>query len=521
LVISPTRELATQIANEALKLCTWHKEMEVRLIVGGASRGAQLGQLRRGRKDIVVATPGRLKDLISEPDFAAALGRTDMLILDEADTLLEMGFANDLRFIIDHLPKERQTFLFSATLSPEITKIARAALRPNHQLIDCVPKNESNVHLHVPQYATVLDSEKQQLPHVLKLIAHDQMINPKSKIILFLPTTKLTMLYATFIRELQNALPGRTNVHEIHSRLDSGQRSRASERFRRDSSPSILVTSDVSARGVDYPAVTRVIQVSMPSTPDQYIHRVGRTGRGGKQGGRGDLVLLPFEANFVRSLNKVPLKQISVADLEDDLLRASEGAGRSDYASSIESIPEKIDALTQVLDSSAVEEVHSSMIGYFAPKLSELRATSNDLLDGLGKWATDVAGMPQAPYMSPSFLRKLGLGGSSSGGGRFSSRGGGGGFRSGGGGGYGGDRGGGGGFRSGGGGGYGGDRGGGGGFRSGGGGGFGGGGGGGYGGGSRGGSSGGYGDRSGGDRFGGGSSRPGGAGRFSGGGDRF
>jgi ATP-dependent RNA helicase MSS116 len=182
LIISPTRELATQIANEALKVCTWHKQMEVQLLVGGMSRSNQLRQWSKGRKDIVVATPGRLKDMLSEPIVRDAMANADMLILDEADTLLEMGFTNDLNFIIDHLPKDRQTFLFSATVSKEIAQIARKSLRQNHDVIDCVPKNESNTHQHIPQYYTILPSEKDQLPHIIRSIAHDQLVNPNSNL---------------------------------------------------------------------------------------------------------------------------------------------------------------------------------------------------------------------------------------------------------------------------------------------------------------------------------------------------
>ena len=458
LIISPTRELATQIANEALKVCTWHKEMQVRLFVGGMSRGLQLRDWRRGRKDIVVATPGRLRDLLSEPDVADAMRRADMLILDEADTLLEMGFSNDLNFIIDHLPKERQTFLFSATVSKDIRAIARKSLKPNHQFIDCVPENESNVHLHVPQYVTSLPSAKDQIPHILRLIAHDQLVNPNSKIILFLPTTKLTMLYATLVRELMASLPKRTNVHEIHSRLDQNQRSRASARFRADTSPSVLITSDVSARGVDYPNVTRVIQVGVPSSSDQYIHRVGRTGRGGRQGGRGDLVLMPWESGFVRELQDVPIQQVTVAKQSEVIKGLAQEQGREDFIEKMDLIDEKVHQLLPSLDPAAIEEVYTSMIGYYFGKSTLLRNSTQDIYQGLQQWATEAAGLPQAPYLSPGFLAKLGLnsrgggggggnrrfGGGSRSGGGFGGRSGGGGFggRGGGGGGFGGDRGG-------------------------------------------------------------------------------
>ena len=414
LIISPTRELATQIANEALKVCTWHKDLQVRLLVGGNPRMAQLRDWRKGRKDFVVATPGRLKDLISEPEVRDALKTTDILILDEADTLLEMGFATDLNYIIDHLPKTRQTFFFSATVSRQIAEVARKALKPRHQVIDCVPTNESNTHLNVPQFYTTLPSEADQIPHILRLIAHDQMINPVSKIILFLPTTKLTMLYATLIRELASVFPMRTNMHEIHSRLDQDRRSRASDRFRRDTSPSVLITSDVSARGVDYPNVTRVIQVGIPGTAEQYIHRVGRTGRAGKEGGRGDLVLMPWEAGFIQSLKGIPIKPNEMQAEHDAVLQMAYDAKRDDWVGKLNELQGKVNELMPSLDQSAIEEVYTSMIGYYVGKTSELKIGPYDIYEGLQNWATGAAGLSQPPYLSPGFLTKLGLGGSTS-----------------------------------------------------------------------------------------------------------
>jgi ATP-dependent RNA helicase MSS116 len=411
-VISPTRELATQIANEALKLQTWYKEMQVQLLVGGANRSEQIKKfksIRWGRKDVVVATPGRLVDLLSEPVVADALATADMLVLDEADTLLEMGFARDLNRIVDALPKDRQTFLFSATVSPEIAQVARKFLKPNHTLIDCVPKNESNVHLHIPQYATVLESPEQQLSHVVRLISQDQLVNDNSKVIVFLPTTKQTMLFATLLREMSQSLPQGLSVHEIHSRLDQNRRSRAAERFRNDRRPSVLVTSDVSARGVDYPGVTRVIQVGIPSSTDQYIHRVGRTGRGSAKHGRGDIVLQPFEATFVQELEaaNVPFKTFSAQELVDEVNTLVEGDERT--AERIHGIDNKAAAVPPMLDPEAIREVYTSLIGYYLAKTDVLRQTAHSVYRGLQAWSTGAAGLHEPPHLSQSFLSKFGL----------------------------------------------------------------------------------------------------------------
>ncbi|GMK57809.1 hypothetical protein CspeluHIS016_0406430 [Cutaneotrichosporon spelunceum] len=410
LVISPTRELATQIANEALKLLTWQKENQVQLLVGGESRNAQLRNwksVRYGRKDVVVATPGRLVDLLSEPEVAEAIATTDVLVLDEADTLLDMGFSEDLKRVLEHLPKQRQTFLFSATVSQRIKGVAREFLDKNHSFIDCVPANESNVHKHIPQFITVLPSPKEQLSHIVRLIAHDQLTNEgASKIIIFLPTTKQTMLTATLLREMSSSLPHRLSVHEIHSRLSQNQRTRASERFRSDKSDSILVTSDVSARGVDYPGVTRVIQVGVPSSAEQYVHRVGRTGRGGVTGGRGDIVLQPFEAGFEDALKGFPITDADVDSFKTEV----EGLAKGTPAEArLNGIDAKVEQLLPLLDPAAIEDVFMSLLGYYLGKSDVMSQAPETIFEGLKQWTVDAGGLPQPPHVSPNMLSRLGL----------------------------------------------------------------------------------------------------------------
>src|SRR5258708_4525847 len=238
-----------------------------------------------------------------------------------------MGFRPDIDAIADFFPKTpiRQTFLFSATVSPAIRQVAHEVLDKDHLFIDVVPKDSSPVHAHIPQFYTALPSAKEQLPHLFRIIAHDQLANPgNSKIMVFLNTTKQTQLFTTLLRQLsKTVLPTRPQIYEIHSKRTQSSRTRASNEFRRDRS-AILVTSDVSARGVDYPDVTRIIQIGSPASTEQYIHRVGRTGRAGK-GGRADLLLLPFERDFVRSqLSDVPIKELSHSKLLNDTTSLAE-----------------------------------------------------------------------------------------------------------------------------------------------------------------------------------------------------
>ncbi|KAF8509054.1 P-loop containing nucleoside triphosphate hydrolase protein [Hysterangium stoloniferum] len=453
LILSPTRELATQIANEALRLCHYHDDFEVRLFTGGMNKRIQMRDFMKGRRDIVVATPGRLLDLLhSESEVKKGFAATQMFILDEADTLLDMGFRDDIEAIKKFLPPapQRQTLLFSATVSNEVRQIARSTLGQQNEFIDTVGENDSPVHLRIPQYHTVLPSAAAQITHTLRLIAHDQLSNPsKSKIILFLATTKLTQLYATLLRELgKTSLPSlrNTNVYEIHSKRTMEARLSTSANFRSDKSgSSILVTSDVSARGVDYPGVTRVIQLGIPAGTEQYIHRVGRTGRAGTHG-RGDLVLLPWEVGFLTwQLDSIPLKPLPVNELtsqvqelaaaydKDPTLafwgkdgppgvsqrppppsRKEKGSpavsmypkGQEDIARNLST---NVESILPSLDEEAIKETFASMLGYYMSKSPELRVQKTVIVEGCKDWATDACGLPVPPYVSAQFLERLGF----------------------------------------------------------------------------------------------------------------
>ncbi|SPO20335.1 related to RNA helicase [Ustilago trichophora] len=462
LILSPTRELATQIADEAKKLLTHQPELKVQLLVGGASRNFQINDWRRSRPDVVVATPGRVLDLLNDVGMIReAMTACRTLILDEADTLLEMGFRDDLQAIMRHLPAkvDRQTMLFSATVSPEIRAIARASLQNDHRFIDCVPAGEENVHKHIPQFATVLESAEEQIPHILRLIAHDQLINPgKSKTIVFAPTTKMTELLADVLRDTQRHLPASSgaSVYEIHSKKDQRARFNTSDRFRKDQTgASVLVTSDVSARGVDYPGTTRVIQVGIPSSKDQYIHRIGRTGRAGAQG-RSDIVLQNFERGFLHfQLDDLPVTQLHVDDLAEEIqtlakrfdespeefkpprevidevkakIQAAKKNARGRDRDTSNTKPPAIirgplsgkystktlaplieESLKSLGEEEGVRETFNSLLGFYLGKGDELRTGKMSVLEGLKQWSVEAGRLDRPPYMSDAYMQKLGI----------------------------------------------------------------------------------------------------------------
>ncbi|KAF8178437.1 P-loop containing nucleoside triphosphate hydrolase protein [Pholiota molesta] len=372
LILSPTRELATQIAVEAANLTVHHKGFQVQVLLGGESKGRQIASWERGRKDIVVATPGRMMDLIdSVPMFSEALAHTKILVLDEADTLLDMGFKPDIEKISLSLPKspQRQTFLFSATVSREIQGIARTLMSPSHTFVNCVSESDVATHTHIPQYTTVLPG------------AGAALSNPA-------------------------AFPMPTRTYEMHAKRDMSQRVRISNAFRGDvalGSAAVLITSDVSARGVDYPGVTRVIQLGVPASPDMYVHRVGRTGRGGDRGGkgRGDLIVCQWEADAVRRIESavgVKALPLETQDVERECLQLLKDGAASAIPPAPAPAPTRGGA-----------RAPRPTGPYGAANLESLPALCTSLTQRLAQPPKDYPDAPASDEFSGTFLAQLGF----------------------------------------------------------------------------------------------------------------
>ncbi|XP_076950317.1 DEAD-box ATP-dependent RNA helicase 31-like [Bidens hawaiensis] len=318
LIICPTRELASQAAMEANKLIKYHPSIGVQVVIGGTRLGLEQKRMQASPCQILVATPGRLKDHIENTaGFATRLRGVKVLVLDEADHLLDMGFRKDIERIIAAVPKERQTLLFSATVPPEVRQICHIALKRDHEYINTVREGSEETHTQVQQTHLVapLDKHFSLLYALLKdHIADD----PDYKVLVFCTTAKVTQLVADLLGELK------LNIREIHSRKPQSYRTRVSDEFRR-SKGLILVTSDVSARGVDYPDVTLVIQVGIPADKAQYIHRLGRTGRKGKEG-QGILLLAPWEEFFLSTIKDLPISKRQLPLVDPDTKKKVEKA---------------------------------------------------------------------------------------------------------------------------------------------------------------------------------------------------
>ncbi|KAJ9171502.1 hypothetical protein P3X46_014861 [Hevea brasiliensis] len=318
LVICPTRELASQAAAEANTLLKYHSSIGVQVVMGGTRLALEQKQMQANPYQILVATPGRLRDHIENTaGFATRLMGVKVLVLDEADHLLDMGFRKDIEKIIAAVPKQRQTLLFSATVPEEVQQICHIALRRDHEFINTVEEGTEETHSQVRQMHLVAPLDKHF--SILYVLLKDHIAdNVDYKILVFCTTAMVTRMVADLLSELS------LNVREIHSRKPQSYRTRVSDEFRK-SKGLILVTSDVSARGVDYPDVTLVIQVGLPADREQYIHRLGRTGRKGKEG-QGILLLAPWEELFLSTIKDLPITKGSVPSVDPDTKRKVERA---------------------------------------------------------------------------------------------------------------------------------------------------------------------------------------------------
>ena len=265
LILAPTRELAIQIA-ESFSIYGKHMQFSQALVYGGVSQGKQVSALRRG-VDVLVATPGRLVDLMQQKHVS--LDNIQIFVLDEADRMLDMGFLPDLKKIMAQLPQKRQSLFFSATLPKRSRELANQLLF-NPVSVNVTPESPSVER--IDQKVLLLDRGK-------KMTQLQKILNHKSakRTIVFTRTKRGANQVA---KKLDQAGIGAV---AIHGNKSQNARQKALEAFRRNRI-NVLVATDVAARGIDIDGVTHVINYDMPVEAESYVHRVGRTGRAGAEG---------------------------------------------------------------------------------------------------------------------------------------------------------------------------------------------------------------------------------------------
>lgn len=380
LILCPTRELASQIAAEANVMLKYHEGIGIQTLVGGTRFKVDIKRLEAEPSQIVVATPGRLLDHIeNKSGISVRLMGLKMLIVDEADHLLDLGFRKDMEKIVDCLPRQRQSLMFSATIPKEVRRISQLVLKREHSFIDTVGLGSLETHSKVKQSYVVAPHEVhfQIVQHLLK--EHILQV-PDYKVIVFCTTGIITSLLFLLLREMK------MNVREMHSRKPQLYRTRISNEFR-EAKRMILVTSDVSARGMNYPDVTLVIQVGIPTDREQYIHRLGRTGREGKEG-EGILLLAPWEEYFLHEIGDLPLEKVPLPHLDPDMKLKME------------------DSLKRI-DSSVKEAAYHAWLGYYN-SVREIGRDKTILVELANRFCESI-GLQNPPALFRKTAIKMGL----------------------------------------------------------------------------------------------------------------
>ncbi len=267
LVLTPTRELAMQVAKAASTYGKHVQGLRVATIVGGVPYGYQLKALN-GPLDVLIATPGRLLDHLGSG--AAVLKNLEVLVLDEADRMLDMGFIEDIEAIAEQTPAERLTWMFSATFAGHVGQLAQRMTR-NAQDISVTSHTDS--HDNIEQRLHLADS----LNHKNELLDHVLTTREVDQAVVFTSTQRDADVLAMRLADMGHA------VAALHGGMPQGRRNRVLQALR-SRQLRVLVATDVAARGIDVPTITHVINYGMPMKAEDYVHRIGRTGRGGRSG---------------------------------------------------------------------------------------------------------------------------------------------------------------------------------------------------------------------------------------------
>jgi superfamily II DNA/RNA helicase len=321
LILEPTRELAAQVEEQFNKYGRNHK-LNVALLIGGVSFDEQLKKLDRG-VDVLIATPGRLLDHIGRGKIL--LSGVEILVIDEADRMLDMGFIPDIERICKILPFTRQTLFFSATMPPEIQRLADQFLSNPIRVEASKPATTAAT---VSQYVVPAGREAADKRAVLRKLVRE--------------ATDLTNAIIFCNRKRDVAIVHRSlqrhgfNAGALHGDMDQRARTQTLDDFRKDKL-TLLVASDVAARGLDIPAVSHIFNFDVPTHAEDYVHRIGRTGRAGRTG-TAITITTPIDRKYVGAIEKLTGQTITPLEVEaDDERQASRyGRRKSDTADAAE-----------------------------------------------------------------------------------------------------------------------------------------------------------------------------------------
>ena len=296
LVLAPTRELAMQVADSFKAYSAGHPHLKVLAVYGGTDFRSQISALKRG-VDVVVGTPGRVMDHMRQGTLDTSGLRS--LVLDEADEMLRMGFIDDVEWILDQLPEQRQVVLFSATMPPEIRRLSKRYLKDPAEVTIRTKDQEGK---RIRQRSITVP-----MPHKLEALQRVLDACGGEGVIIFAWTKAITLTVAETLEA------GGHQVAVLNGDVPQNQRERTVERLR-SGSVDILVATDVAARGLDVERIGLVINYDMPFDSEAYVHRIGRTGRAGRTG-EAVLFVTPRERRFIRNLERATGQPIEAMEV--------------------------------------------------------------------------------------------------------------------------------------------------------------------------------------------------------------
>ena len=296
LVLAPTRELAMQVADSFKAYSAGHPHLKVLAVYGGTDFRSQINTLRRG-VDVVVGTPGRVMDHMRQGTLDTSGLRS--LVLDEADEMLRMGFIDDVEWILEQLPQERQVVLFSATMPPEIRRLSKRYLKDPAEVTIRTKDQEGK---RIRQRSITVP-----MPHKLEALQRVLDACGGEGVIIFARTKAITLTVAETLEA------GGHQVAVLNGDVPQNQRERTVERLR-SGSVDILVATDVAARGLDVDRIGLVINYDMPFDSEAYVHRIGRTGRAGRTG-EAVLFVTPRERRFINNLERATGQPIEAMEV--------------------------------------------------------------------------------------------------------------------------------------------------------------------------------------------------------------
>ncbi|KAG8533972.1 uncharacterized protein KY384_001715 [Bacidia gigantensis] len=398
LILSPTRELALQIASEAQRLASkFQPPVHVHTAFGGTAKASALEKFKREDPNILVATPGRLNDYLSEANVRAKFKNMKTLILDEADRMLDQGFLPDILRILNALPPKSghngqwQGMCFSATIPPKMEKVFSHVLTKGHTTISTIDKTEPPTLTKVPQYSVIIPTVAETFTSLFSLLKEElRAVDGVPRIIVFGTTANLVAMFARVFEE-KLGLP----VHELHSRLSQPARTRVTDLFKDSKNAGVLFASDVIGRGMDFADVSLIIQVGLPLDSDAYTHRVGRTARAGKDG-RAVIILTQQESYFLHTNPQFPINPYPHAD------RILSGHSAQTNAHSI-------NARLETIDPNVKRKAYSAYLGFMKGFVRKLRIEPEGLVKMANEFAVRSMMCDEVPEMDKKTVGKMGL----------------------------------------------------------------------------------------------------------------